>query len=439
LIALGLVGAILALAFRWPGLLIVGAIFTYQASILAGFDSLTAVFTLAALAVGLWGARSRIGTLRLNSVDLAFIAFILLCAFSVMHSEWPERAWTSFLGLSFAAASMYLIGRLCALIEPPESLAVQLLVGLVLFGAAFSLLLVMQYDGNSTRLRVGEGTAVGLSQPLPLELTAATIAVVATLAARQWRQLLFLGPAAAAIGMASILSGTRGVFVAFFAATLVALALSAKRKRVWVVIGALAAALTFLSPFLMSIGDTPVQAGLDRLMSNFEGNSMELDLSSQLRLEQQLRGIDVWQQYPILGAGVGGYDAVTGLGYPHNVFIEVAANNGIIGVSLFLIIVSLVAYNLIAADVLLARVTFVSLFVAALTHMQLSFSLDMAKAFFLLAGIAAGRASTRLISPRVAVGSGPAEPTHFAYQKFRSSGLRDEVNTGATGAATRRC
>lgn len=390
MIAVVVVTAVLVLALRWPGLLIVGAIFTYQASVLSGFDGLTTVYTLAALCVALWASRSKLGSARLNFVDIAFSGYISFCAFSVMYSQWPDRAWSSFLTLSFAASSMYLIGRLCALIEPPESLATQLLVGLVLFGAVFSLLLVAQSDGSVSRLRIGDSTAVGLAQPLPLALLAVAIGIVAAAGAGRWLQLLFMAGAVGAVAYASILSGTRGVFVAFLVSGVVVLALSVSRKQLWVALGVIGLAAVIALPFLLSGTDLPIQAGLDRLLTNFNDNSIGLDTSSQLRLEQQLRGIDIWQQYPILGAGVGGYDAISGLSYPHNVLIEVVANTGALGLFLFVTLVVLVGYNLFSEVSFWAKVIFFGLLVASFTHMQLSFSLDMAKPFFLLSGIAAG-------------------------------------------------
>lgn len=64
----------------------------------------------------------------------------------------------------------------------------------------------------------------------------------------------------------------------------------------------------------------------------------------QLRIDAYTAGIDIWREYPIFGVGLGGYsaevtDEIAHLRYPHNRFIQFAAESGLVGFGLFLLFI----------------------------------------------------------------------------------------------------
>jgi len=58
-------------------------------------------------------------------------------------------------------------------------------------------------------------------------------------------------------------------------------------------------------------------------------------LSTTERLEQYSLAENLFFQSPLLGVGAKGFEQLTGWGYPHNIFIEVAVENGLIGLIFF--------------------------------------------------------------------------------------------------------
>ena len=411
-----LLAAVLIGSWRWPGLLIVGALLTYQSSMIANFAGLTTIYTISALGVALLKSFPAIGRARLNLVDFSLLLFMGVYLISTARSFFPEQALASFTSIFAASVSMYLLGRLATLVTEPGHLAKQILYGIVFFGTAFSLIILAQYDSSMARLRVGDATAVGITQPFPLELTATVIAIFAAGIQRRLFLLLILLFALFVIAYASVLSGTRGVFVSFFVGAFVALALYVRNVRVWAALAVVAALGLAVYPFLSLDIASPLQASIGRLLTNFSDDTTGLDLSSQLRLEQQLLGLDVWAINPIFGAGAGGYNAITGRGYPHNVFIEVAANAGLVGVLSILTFIGFVLFYLFNGADNFSRAIILSLFFAALTHMQLSFALDMAKPFFLIGGVSAGWAAALLASQRQSGAFNSVRP----YQRNKS-------------------
>jgi len=58
--------------------------------------------------------------------------------------------------------------------------------------------------------------------------------------------------------------------------------------------------------------------------------------STQQRLEQYQIAIRLFSQRPLLGGGTDDYAKRIGLSYPHNIFLEIISENGLIGLFIFL-------------------------------------------------------------------------------------------------------
>lgn len=401
MIAALLLAAMVAAGTRWAGLLIAGAIFTYQGGALSGISWMTTGYAVAALAVALFKARAAVARTPLTLLDLTFLTFVGYYCLTAAYAPSPDAAVAELWKVATAAGSMFILGRLCAAVEQPRSLALQVAVGLVVLGGGFAALFLLDSRVSEViRLQVGDATAVGAAQAFPLSLTAGCFAIVAALV--RGRHLLFLAcSAATALSLyVSVLSGTRGVYVALAAALLAMLCLSASRGRVWLAILAIVLGALIASPFLPTFGETSTfQSGLNRLLINFQGGGFGIDLSGKVRLELQAAALRLWQDNPLLGLGLSGYTSITGYIYPHNVFVEVAVESGAIGLALFVLFILFLCAALLRQPEFAARVFFFGLFVASFVHMQLSFALFMAKPLFLIAGVAAAWAARPARSP----------------------------------------
>src|SRR5690606_25895896 len=103
MIASLLIAAILLCGMRWPGVLVAGAMFTYQASALSGIAATTPVYTLAALAIALWKARNTLSRVTISVPDATLLLFLAVHCCSAAYAPSPPEAIASLLRLSSAA------------------------------------------------------------------------------------------------------------------------------------------------------------------------------------------------------------------------------------------------------------------------------------------------------------------------------------------------
>ena len=65
--------------------------------------------------------------------------------------------------------------------------------------------------------------------------------------------------------------------------------------------------------------------------------------STTIRLELYSLSRELFFQNPILGVGTGGFSQLSGSGgYPHNIFLEILSENGLVGIMIFLAFISLI-------------------------------------------------------------------------------------------------
>jgi O-antigen ligase len=153
--------------------------------------------------------------------------------------------------------------------------------------------------------------------------------------ATRWLYLgLFLS-----LGFVLAIAGGRGplVFAALPALIPIGLSLRLPKRRI-LLSRALLSALVLL---LAAAGSLALYRGMteqrlatfDRMFRLAEGNP---------RTEAYAQAIDIWHDAPLIGGGAGSWPVLTGRGdrtmYPHNLFLEIGAESGLVGVVLFLVL-----------------------------------------------------------------------------------------------------
>lgn len=120
-------------------------------------------------------------------------------------------------------------------------------------------------------------------------------------------------------------------------------------------------------------------------------------LSTAERLEQYSLFANLFSQSPLLGVGTNGFEQIVGWGYPHNIFLEIAVENGLIGLiffGAFLGIVGWYGFRFLVfcyqcSTELGQKIGLMVLTVSLvlLTGRQFSFGLDMHKELFVFLGL----------------------------------------------------
>jgi len=115
------------------------------------------------------------------------------------------------------------------------------------------------------------------------------------------------------------------------------------------------------------------------------------------RLEKYLTAIAFFKQNPLFGIGTSGFGLLTEFGYPHNIFLEIAAENGLLGLIVFgyfLMVVThhgfrYVVFYLPRLNKQLRSIglTVIVITVSLLIEKQFSFALDMNKDLFTFLGL----------------------------------------------------
>lgn len=224
--------------------------------------------------------------------------------------------------------------------------------------------------------------------------------------------LVFVGPRARAkiltfcalgiILIAMLVAGGRGPLIG---ATLAVLPLAiarlprsgfkrtSKRPISRLIAVALLGALV-VAPFL-AIG--PART-LDRIAVLFD--TPNFGASGFARLEFYTDAVDQWRARPWLGNGVGSWPILAGFGdvrgYPHNIFLEVGAEQGILGLCLLLLLLGYASFTLGPWRRLRASPTLLTIFMLltyALANALVSGDIPDNRVLFLLLGMCAIRES----------------------------------------------
>ena len=122
-------------------------------------------------------------------------------------------------------------------------------------------------------------------------------------------------------------SGSRGTLLSLIIAAIFYLLTMTGKRITKIIYIFLFVAIIFSTLSMFKI------AGSERIMSFFEGNIG--DNNALTRIHYYSKGLDLFLETPLIGKGTGAFGREitytdTRL-YPHNIFIEIAAENGIIG------------------------------------------------------------------------------------------------------------
>lgn len=141
-------------------------------------------------------------------------------------------------------------------------------------------------------------------------------------------RILWLLPAAL-LANTVIAAGSRGVLLGTILALLVIGAAAAIRARVKAVpIAIMAGAVAVIVLFGSQIVNPAAQQKYEGLLA---GGDAPKTLGKRNFLVQD--GVEIALEHP-MGIGAGGYQVETGFAYPHNAFVEIAAEQGVIGLAL---------------------------------------------------------------------------------------------------------
>jgi len=286
-------------------------------------------------------------TRRLTALDLPLALFLL----SAILGQWPAYdrtlCWPTRAALVAGLLLYALVSRLAASRAWWRAIA----VGLVLTGALLSLYFVAQYGHFGYPAKVGAidrlGALIGRVVPpavfwLPVDNSVATylegllfLAVALALAADRpaWRVAASLG--AGLIGLALLMSTSRGAWLAVLVAAALWIALYWRPARVAVILGALLSLALVI--YVIARRDVTVLADIPIVDRTLAPLFIRPD-----RLHVYRNSIYLIQDFPLTGVGLGKQFAmvlskyallihVPFLTYSHNLYLEVWLQQGLLG------------------------------------------------------------------------------------------------------------
>lgn len=357
---LGLAGFIYA-AIRWPELFLVAAMFAprwktyWPLSAVAQIADLTVVM-LVGLSIGLlWRLFIHVGRLDPRSLQklffrqsgpvLTFLLFALVLAASYTYTPAPDYGSIKLTRFLFIASLFFLTAFFLIFTERDFRRFLRVFV-------VFAMITALQVVAGLTAMVREEGadiTRIGAASLLGMAVIVVLFYPLFTSAKSRGFFLLLALPVLTA-GL--IASAARGPLVALVAVLLI-------RVLVWVKQGQLRTALALLVLFATSavamysfvpeeyLGKYTVKMRELALLPSGEVDSG----SAGQRLRFYRATLGAIPEHPLFGRGIGswsvfylGYDQRA---YPHNLFLEVAFEQGLLGLSFFVLFLSAVAVSLL--------------------------------------------------------------------------------------------
>lgn len=381
-------GALL-LGWRYPGTLVAAAFYGFTVGAVGASPQATTILVI--LAVVMLAVRSLRGSIviAVTPVDVAFLLFIGWCCLSTAWQPIGGQALASAAGFASSTISVFLLCRMVGSFGDFGRRVVEIAVGFCLCGALLTPLAFEAGVFTNGRLFIGNSPPVGLSQPIPYVALSAVALVVSNKQFRFFPTALALLGLTAAIAMGAA-TGVRGALLATGSGVVAFIVLSGGlRSRFATLVVLLSFGLLAL-PLLGQV--TEIERGLlDRLL-DFDSYGSTQDLSSLARYDRYRFSWYLFERNPFAGVGLGGFTALSGYEYPHNLFLEVAAKTGLFGLTLLgatLFAAAARARRLLASEDRWRAAFFVALLVVALVHQQFSFELAQGKGLFLV-GVLAG-------------------------------------------------
>ncbi len=274
------------------------------------------------------------------------LAAVVFVSWVVVSLGWtPGVAYARDKSLSLIVLALWPLVA-CALIVAPEPARVKkFIIATLVLGVLMSVdlvVLALRVGPGRVMIEVGSeylgvGRVVGLAAPVALLLASIE---------RKFVMKWFLLGCFSATLAAVVLLGGRGPAVAMLAALLVPILaaglnrihLNSLRRYVMIFV-AMSVVGTASVVLMVGVGLKPatIQRAEQSLTEDSGGNS------AAERLRYYSDALDAWQEDPVIGRGVGSFPVLFERAdeafYPHNIFLEVLIENGIIGVVLLLILI----------------------------------------------------------------------------------------------------
>ncbi|RME46722.1 MAG: hypothetical protein D6791_07545 [Chloroflexi bacterium] len=354
---------------------------------LAGLADMTlmlGIILIAALVYRLVLRRERIGWTREMSLALIFAGVILL---GILYT--PASAYGMDKALRFVSLTML------AFFTPLVIMTSRRAVTRFFFGwLGIAMLLTadaLSRLGSGQRLSGFNATSIAVSRTVGVAVLVLVFTVLMGRVARTWRILAVGGLVLMTLVLLG--SGARGPFLSLgivvALATGIASGRPGRRARSLLIIGILG--LAILGVLWSGLVPTASIQRFNLLMSQ-----ADRDTSSQARL-MVMR--DAWQLFvssPVIGRGIGSVSAF-GAGreqvYPHNILLELAAETGVLGLGLYLVLVGLVLLRLLsklstASDHDALWLTLFATFLFTFLNAMVSGDLNDNRDLWLFAGVA---------------------------------------------------
>lgn len=220
------------------------------------------------------------------------------------------------------------------------------LIGWLGFAALLSVEALGQL-GNGQRLSAFNATTISISRAVGVAILILLFAVVIGRVSRRWQLT-------AAAGMALMMlvlvgTGSRGPLLVLGVTTLFTMGIAflkpGRRARSLLIVAILA--ITVAGVFVSGLVPATSLERFSGLIDQEQG----IDTSSQARLMVMQVAWHLFTTSPFIGRGTGSvsaFDVGRELTYPHNILLELAAETGIVGLGLYLAIVSMVLWQLLA-------------------------------------------------------------------------------------------
>lgn len=266
----------------------------------------------------------------------------------------------------------------------------------IFFGTWIALALVFALDalsrlGADTRLSAFNATSIGMSRMLGVALLVLLFGVLMQPANRVWQigALLSIG----LFLIALLGSGSRGPLLSLVVTVGLTVSMSVVRPDGHLRSIVILALLALLCIGVVYSGIVPSMAlqRFDILLSQ-----AEVDTSAQARVQVMEEAWRLFKTSPVLGHGIGSVSAF-GAGreqvYPHNILLELAAETGMLGLGLYLLIIAMVFRRLLlklaaGSDRASLHIALMAILIFTLLNAMVSGDINDNRDLWLFAGMA---------------------------------------------------
>ncbi|MBT9252259.1 MAG: O-antigen ligase family protein [Brockia lithotrophica] len=329
---------------------------------------------------------------KLVTSDIIMIVLTIILLAGVIYSPDPYRGLIIFAKFVSLALVYYLLLRLYLSNYSSTHNFYTYFIGLWIISVLVSIFALTFQTGIDKRLTVGSSHPIPFGMLIASGLLINVFFIVNSNMINRYIPKKVLFASALILLYAFIASNNRGPFIAWVISTIFLIAIPVLRSKfVFLkfkyVINLMLVALVIFIAFIFIKVETPffierLFNGLSMLLSSGEGKGQ----SALERINAWETALGLFSLHPILGVGTGGFAYFHFFEYPHNIILEVAAENGAFGIItlIFLIIISLREIMLSTRkqsnpfSVLAASLTLLNLI-----ESQVSYTLWMHKGWFI--------------------------------------------------------